>query len=195
MPLHMIENTGNPYIRFQIEENTWSISSETGLEDVDLKGQTILIDIAEVKMGWLALQGGRDWLQWPNNNPVGCDKPSDAHKQGFSVTFYSTKLFGDSPSRELSSSQIGMLDFVKALYMAAETNPKFKTHVPKVKIGEAPKRKVGKGSTRTPGFEITGWADRPEELGGALPVASPSAAAVTAPAAAASDDVSFGDEI
>ena len=193
MPLHMIENTGNPYIRFQIEENTWSISSETGLEDVDLKGQTILIDIAEVKMGWLALQGGRDWLQWPGNNPVGCDKPSDAHKQGFSVTFYSTKLFGDSPSRELSSSQIGMLDFVKALYMAAETNPKFKTHVPKVKIGEAPKRKVGKGSTRTPGFEITGWADRPEELGGALPV--PSAAAVTAPAAAASDDVSFGDEI
>ena len=122
-------------------------------------------------------------------------KPSDAHKQGFSVTFYSTKLFGDSPSRELSSSQIGMLDFVKALYMAAETNPKFKTHVPKVKIGEAPKRKVGKGNTRTPGFEITGWADRPEELGGALPVASPSAAAVTAPAAAASDDVSFGDEI
>ena len=195
MPLHMIENTGNPYIRFQIEENTWSISSETGLQDVDLKGQTILIDIAEVKMGWLALQGGRDWLQWPGNNPVGCDKPSDAHKQGFSVTFYSTKLFGDSPSRELSSSQIGMLDFVKALYMAAETNPKFKTHVPKVKIGEAPKRKVGKGSTRTPGFEITGWADRPEELGGALPVASPSAAAVTAPAAAASDDVSFGDEI
>ena len=195
MPLHMIENTGNPYIRFQIEENTWSISSETGLQDVDLKGQTILIDIAEVKMGWLALQGGRDWLQWPNNNPVGCAKPSDAHKQGFSVTFYSTKLFADSPSRELSSSQIGMLDFVKALYMAAETNPKFKTHVPKVKIGEAPKRKVGKGNTRTPGFEITGWADRPEELGGALPVASPSAAAVTAPAAAASDDVSFGDEI
>ena len=181
MPLHTIQATGNPFIRFGIEENEWNISSENGLVPVDLVGKTIGIDIANIQMGWLSLSGGRDWQPWPDNNPLKLENPSDQHKQGCSVSMYSTKLFGDSPVRELSTSQIGMLDFVKNLYDEAEQDTKFKTHIPMVKMGDAPKRKVGKGSTRTPAFEITGWADRPDELGGGSPVAPPKAASVTSP--------------
>ena len=45
----------------------------------------IYVDIANIKMGWLKLTGGRDWIEWVDNDPSKTPKPIDAHKQGFSL--------------------------------------------------------------------------------------------------------------
>ena len=200
MPLQMIQGGGgSPYIRFSIEENEWTRSTENGLEPVDMQSAPVLIDITNVQMGWLKLSGGRDWQPWPDNNPMNLERPTDAHNQGFTVKLYSSKLFGDEPVRELCTSQIGLLDFVKQLYDAAEQDENFKTKVPAVQLGDAPKRKIGKGSTRTPEFKIVGWKDRPSDLSPAETASKPAVEKEAAPnsqTSAASDDVSFDlDEI
>jgi hypothetical protein len=190
MPLSVIQGGGGqPYVRFSIEENEWMQSSENGLEAFDVKSAPILIDVNKVEMGWLKLAGGRDWQPWPDNNPQKLERPSDQHTQGFNVKLYSTKLFGDEPVRELCSSQIGLIDWIKQLYDACEAAPEFATKVPAIKFGDAPKRKVGKGSTRTPEFEIVGWKDRPSEMAGqSEPVRSDPPAAASSPAAASDDE-------
>ena len=73
----------------------------------------VVVDIENIQLGWLKLEGGRDWHPWPNNDPMKVAKPSDAHGQGFSVMFYSTKLFDDEPVRELSASGAGIRQFVQ----------------------------------------------------------------------------------
>ena len=35
----------------------------------------VVIDIENVQLGWLKLSGGRDWVEWPNNDPTNTPKP------------------------------------------------------------------------------------------------------------------------
>ena len=192
MPLNFVNSGGgSPFVRFSVEDNEWLRSTPDGdLQSVDMESNPVIIDIENIKQGWLNLQGGRDWIEWPDNDPTKMPKPSDAHRQGISVNFYSTKLFDDEATRELCSSQVGVLEFIKNLYNQAE--PEFgKGKVPAVKLTDAKKVKLGKGNTRIPGFEIVKWVDRPDDLD--APVSSLTPAAEAAPAAA-SDDVDF-DEI
>jgi|TARA_R110000822_G_scaffold48171_1_gene127204 hypothetical protein len=195
MPLNIIQSgSGSPFIRFSIEENTWSISSEGGdLQPVNMSDLPVVFDVSNVQMGWLKLAGGRDWAPWPNNEPSQLARPSDAHSQGFSIKLFSSKLFGDEPVRELCTSQIGMMDFIKNLYDECERSPEFKTKVPAIVLGDAPKRKLGRGSTRTPSFTIKAWVKRPTELaeeGSPVP-SSPAAVGDSQPAAKSDDDISF----
>jgi len=184
--LKFIESSGgNAFIRFSVEENEWTRSSEDGnLEPVDFSSTPVLIDIEKIQQGWLKLQSGRDWLPWPNNDSTKVPQPSETgadgkpvYKQGFSVMFYSTKLFGDEPVRELCTSGAGLIKFVQALYGATESefgNGK----VPAVKITGSTKVKMGKGNSRIPTFEVVQWMDRPDELSAASsssPVAAPTA--------------------
>jgi hypothetical protein len=193
MPLNFVNSGGgSPFIRFSVEDNEWVRSTPEGdLTPIDMLSTPVVIDIENIQQGWLALQGGRDWVEWPGNDVMKCPKPSDAHRQGISVQFYSTKLFGDESVRELCSSQVGILEFIKKLYNDAESEFG-KGKVPAVKIGDATKIKIGKGNSRIPTFDIVKWVDRPDELDAGASVPSP--AAETVPSAAASDDdVDFGE--
>ena len=201
MPLNLIqESSGSPFIRYHTNEDEWSRStSEQGeLEEVEMKGATVVIDIEEIQMGWLKLEGGRDWVPWPENDPTKVSKPSDAHNQGGLVTFYSTKLFGDAPVREFCSSGKGVLRWFEKLYAAAEASENWgKGKVPAIKVGKGTKIKFGQGTTRDIAFEITGWKDRAEIFGSDVENISPSESAAPASKlseAGASDDVKF-DEI
>ena len=194
MPLNFVsEGGGGAFVRFSVEENIWLRSSEGGdLKEFD-PSSGVLMDIANVQLGWLKLSGGRDWVEWPDNNPTKAERPSDQHKQGFLVKMFSSKLFDDEPVRELCTSQTGMNIFIKKLYEECEGAPEFaEGKVPAIAINKAKeKMKIGAGSTRVPPFEIKKWMDRPSELAGGLPVPPASAPAAPSSADAASDDVSF----
>ena len=195
MPLNFInESTGAAFVRFSVEDNEWLRSSEGGnLVEFD-PSKGVVIDIENIQLGWLKLSGGRDWVEWPDNDPTNTPKPSDAHKQAFSVKLYSTKLFDDEPVRELCTSQQGMMMFIKKLHEEAENSGKMgKGEVPAVAIGKSKEKlKIGAGSTRVPPFEIVKWVDRPDELAGDAP--APAAKAPepdTSSTQGADDDVEF----
>ena len=194
MPLNFVnEGGGGAFVRFSVEDNEWLRSSEGGdLKEFD-PSSGVLVDIANVQLGWLKLSGGRDWVAWPSNDPTQAARPTDQHKQGFMVKMFSPKLFGDEPVRELCTSQTGMNIFIKKLYEDCEAAPEFKEgKVPAIAINKATeKMKIGAGSTRVPPYEIKKWMDRPSELAGGSPVPPASAPATTSTADAASDDVSF----
>ncbi len=199
MPLNLIqESGGSPFIRYHANEDGWSRSSEQGeLEEIEMKGATVVIDIEQIQMGWLKLEGGRDWVPWPENDPTKASKPSDAHKQGGLVTFYSSKLFGDAPIREFCSSAKGVVRWFEKLYAAAEASEHWgKGKVPAFKIGKGTKIKFGQGNTRDIAFEIVGWKDRSEIFGSGAENTSPSESAAAEPSnsgSAASDDVNFNE--
>ncbi len=195
MSLNFInEKKGGAFVRFSIEENEWLRSSEGGdLKEFDPSGG-VIIDIANIQLGWLKLAGGRDWVEWPNNDSTQSARPSSDHKQGFKVTMFSKKLFDDEPVRELCTSQVGMNVFIKQVYEKCEAAPEFKEgKVPAIAIAKAKEKlKMGQGGTRVPPFEIKAWMDRPAELAGGSPVAAAPAPDVsTSSASGADDDVSF----
>ena len=201
MPLNLVSSGGgNAFIRYSIEDDEWLKSSQEGvmikIEDDDM-ANPMHVDIQNIKMGWLKLQGGRDWVEWEDNNPATTPKPSDAHKQGFTLMFYSKKVFVDEDGsgdalRELCTSQVGMLEFAKHLYNDLEDQ--FKDNAGKsavIKITGTEKIAIGKGKSKIPQFEFLKWADSPfdnEQATETAPVVS------AAKEVKASDDVNF-DEI
>ena len=199
MPLTVVkEGGGSPYIRYAVQEDEWTRSTETGeLEEVVMKDASVVIDIEEIQMGWLKLSDGRDWIAWPDNDPTKVTKPNDAYSQGGLVMFYSSKLFDDAPIREFCSSSKGVVRWFEKLYAAAEANENWgKGKVPIVKMGKGQKITIGKGSSRDIAFEIVGWKDRSEIFGSGAETASPSASAApeVQSSSGGSDDVNF-DEI
>ena len=199
MPLNFVnEGGGAAYIRYSVEENEWIRSGEGGgLTPLEYP-LNVIVDVENVQLGWLSLSGGREWLPWPNNDPTQIRKPSDNHKQGFSVKFYSSKSFGDEPVREFCANGTGTNMFIKKLYDECEATGNFKSgQVPAIKITKAPEKlKIGAGSTRVPAFEIVKWVDRPAELdgGGSVPPSTAAAASSAAPAPSSSgadDDEDF----
>ena len=167
MPLKLLNTSGgNAFVRYSIEDNMWLISTPEGEpQDVTdaIMSNPIYIDIANVEMGWLKLQGGRDWVVWEDNEPANTPKPSDAHKQGFSVQMYSKKVFGeDEPQREFNSSQVGMLEFIKKLYDELEDSfEDGKAAV--VQLTGATRVKIGKGSSRIPTYKFLAMRESPIE--------------------------------
>lgn len=200
MPLTVLkEGGGSPFIRYHSTEDEWTRSTETGdLEEVMMRDASVVIDIEQIQMGWLKLDGGRDWISWPDNDPTKISKPSDKYDQGGLVLFYSSKLFGDAPIREFCSSAKGVVRWFEKLYAAAEANENWgKGKVPVVKMGKGTLLKMGKGNSRDIGFEIVGWKDRSEIFGSGTESSSPSPASATPEvmsSSGGSDDVNF-DEI
>ena len=213
MPLNLVSSGGgNAFIRYSIEDDEWLKSSQEGamlkIEDEEL-ANPMHVDIQNVQMGWLKLANGRDWIPWEDNNPMKKDKngelispqPDESYKQGFTLMLYSKKVFvdenGGEPLRELCTSQVGMLEFIKDLYNGLEDQ--FKANDGKsaiIKITGTEKVSIGKGKTRIPQYEFLKWADSPfdnEQATETAPVVSTAKEDVVV-AKASSDDVNF-DEI
>ncbi len=198
---------GNAFIRYSIEDDEWLKSSQEGvmlkIEDEEL-ANPMHVDIQNVQMGWLKLANGRDWIPWKDNDPMKKDKngeliapqPDESYKQGFTLMLYSEKVFvdenGGEPLRELCTSQVGMLEFIKDLYNGLEDQ--FKANAGKsavIRITGTEKVSIGKGKTRIPQYEFLKWHDSPfdnEQATETAPVVS------TTKEVKASDDVNF-DEI
>lgn len=169
MPLTLeAENAGLPFVRYSSEMDLWSHSTDSGeMVDITMKDGAlpapVIIDVENITMGWLLLGAGvRDWQPWTSITEK-TTKPEGEYKQGFAIKMYSTKLFGDSPLREMSANGKGLMLWIQKFYNEAE--PEFgKGKVPAVKIKATPRIKLGKGNTRVIEYEIVKWVDRPEEM-------------------------------
>jgi len=166
MPITDIaEGGGSPFIRFNIRENMWMISTEDkDMKEVKLTNP-VVIDIENVQQGWLSISSnGRDWVSWGKDNKP-TEKPSAEHKQGFMLKMFSSKMFEDAPVRELCTNQVGLNMFMSNLYKACENSGEFgKGKVPAILIKEGKRIRMGKGETVEILFEIKSWVDRPDEL-------------------------------
>lgn len=182
---------GKPFIRFKPSINAWEMSGENGATEFTWASPA-MFDVETIKLGWLLLDTGvREWVEWPANRQT--PRPDEREwKQGFICLVYSKAIFGEEASvREYSSSSVGNVEFIKALYNEAETQFGSNT-VPVVKMTGARAEKIGKGNTRIPTFEVVKYAPRPAELpadglvNGSAPAASaaPKAAPPAPPAKA-----------
>jgi len=180
------ENTG-VYIRGNLPQNRWWAKTEAGDEAIDMD-RGFAIDIKEVTFGWLHIDiGVRDWQPWPSPAQR-TEKPSESHKQGFSVNCW----LSDGRAAEFSGNSYGLGQFIAKLYNQAETMPEFTAgKVPVVQVTSTTPVVVGKGTSYDVGFNIRTWIDKP--AADAAPEAPVAAAPAPAPAAAApAGDNNFG---
>ena len=180
------ENTG-VYIRGNLPQNRWWAKTEAGDEAIDMD-RGFAIDIKDVTFGWLHIDiGVRDWQPWPSPAQR-TEKPSESHKQGFSVNCW----LSDGRAAEFSGNSYGLGQFIAKLYNQAETMPEFTAgKVPVVQVTSTTPVVVGKGTSYDVGFNIRTWIDKP--AADAAPEAPVAAAPAPAPAAAApAGDNNFG---
>ena len=180
------ENTG-VYIRGNLPQNRWWAKTEAGDEAIDMD-RGFAIDIKDVTFGWLHIDIGiRDWQPW-SSPAQRTEKPSESHKQGFSVNCW----LSDGRAAEFSGNSYGLGQFIAKLYNQAETMPEFTAgKVPVVQVTSTTPVVVGKGTSYDVGFNIRTWIDKP--AADAAPEAPVAAAPAPAPAAAApAGDNNFG---
>ncbi len=150
------ENTG-VYIRGNLPQNRWWAKTEAGDEAIDMD-RGFAIDIKDVTFGWLHIDiGVRDWQPWPSPAQR-TEKPSENHKQGFSVNCW----LSDGRPAEFSGNSYGLGQFIAKLYNQAETMPEFTAgKVPVVQVTATTPVVVGKGTSYDVGFNIRTWIDKP----------------------------------
>ena len=184
------ESVGN-YIRGNLPQNRWWTKTEAGDEPIDME-RGFAIDIKEVVFGWLQIDTGiRDWQPWPSTSQK-TEKPSENHKQGFSVNCW----LADGRAAEFSGNSYGLGQFIAKLYNKAEEIAEFNQgKVPVVQVTSTTPVVVGKGTSYDVGFNIRTWIDKPAaDAAPAAPVEAPAPAPAPAapPAAAPAEGNNFG---
>ena len=179
------ENAGL-YIRGNLPQNRWWTKTEAGDETIDMD-RGFAIDIKDVTFGWLHIDiGVRDWQPWPSPAQR-TERPSENHKQGFSVNCW----LSDGRPAEFSGNSYGLGQFIAKLYNQAETMPEFAAgKVPVVQVTATTPVVVGKGTSYDVGFNIRTWIDKP--AADAAPVAAAPAPAPEPAAAPAAEGNNFG---
>jgi len=179
------------YIRGNLPQNRWWAKTEAGDETIDMD-RGFACDIKEVVFGWLHIDVGvRDWQPWPSPSQS-IAKPSESHKQGFSVKCW----LADGREAEFSGNSYGLREFIAKLYNKAETMEEFNMgKVPVVQVTSTTPVVVGKGTSYDVGFNIRTWIDKP--AGGEPAPAAPAPVAAApapapAPAAAPAEGNNFG---
>ena len=183
--------SGN-YIRFSHQANAWSN------QDGEFNLGKFVFDIENIQTGWMHIATGV--FEFVADDSLGRKgaQPSPEHKRGFKVTFYNKEIGVAEWSANGAGSNMGL----EALYkLAAQGLSANAGKLPVVEYKGSRPEKVGKGSTRVPIFEITGWVARPAALAGGesaepefqAPVSKPAPTPVAkpAPSPAMSDDEMF----
>jgi hypothetical protein len=146
--------SGN-YIRFSPQANAWSN------QDGEFALEKFVFDIDNVQTGWMLIATGI--FEFNADDSLGRKgaQPTPEHKRGFKVVFYNKTMGVAEWSANGAGSNMGL----EALYKQADAqriaNP---DKLPVVEYKGSRPEKVGKGSTRVPMFEITGWVARPAAL-------------------------------
>ena len=148
--------SGN-YIRFSPQANAWSN------QDGEFQMEKFVFDIDNIQTGWMLIATGVFEFQPDDSLGRKGAQPSPEHKRGFKVVFYNKTMGVAEWSANGAGSNMGL----EALYKQAEaqrmSNPE---KLPVVEYKGSKPEKVGKGTTRIPLFEVTGWVARPAALSG-----------------------------
>lgn len=193
MNLNLSNSGGNGnYIRFSPQANAWSN------QDGEFALEKFVFDIDNVQTGWMLIATGVFEFQPDGSLGRKGAQPSPEHKRGFKVTFYNKTMGVAEWSANGAGSNMGLESLFKQAVAQRMSNP---DKLPVVEYKGSRPEKVGKGSTRVPMFEVTGWVARPPALadgGGAepeipAPVAKPAPTPIAkpAPSPAMSDDEMF----
>lgn len=165
--------------RAQASDGRW----ETTMADISSPPPQMLMDLAQIEVGWLSYAGGTPDLQMVPFGAALPAQPSKEHRQGFRVRVYAPKLLGGL--REFASSAKVVIAAMDALHSAYEAAAeRSQGLVPVVCLaGTTPvtsKTPQGSSTNYAPVFRIEKWVSRPADLPiGPLSGAAPVAAAPT----------------
>jgi hypothetical protein len=194
MNLNLSGGGGNGnYIRFSPQANAWSN------QDGEFQMEKFVFDIENIQTGWMLIATGI--FEFAPDDSLGRKgaQPSPEHKRGFKVTFYNKSMGVAEWSANGAGSNMGLEALYKQVQAQASANA---GKLPVVEYKGSRPEKVGKGSTRVPEFNVTGWVARPPALadgGGAepefstpMPASKPAPTPIAKPAPSpVSDDEMF----
>ena len=170
--------SGN-YIRFSPQANAWSN------QDGEFVLEKFVFDYENLQTGWMSIAIGV--FEFIADESLGrkSAQPSPEHKRGFKATFYNKTMGIAEFSANGAGSNMGLEALYKQVQAQAGANA---GKLPVVEYTGSRAEKVGKGSTRVPEFNVTGWVARPAAMQeGAVPevpapVAKPAPTPVAKPA-------------
>jgi len=156
MNLNLSNSGGNcNYIRFSPQANAWSN------QDGEFALEKFVFDIDNVQTGWMLIATGI--FEFNADDSLGRKgaQPTPEHKRGFKVVFYNKTMGVAEWSANGAGSNMGLEALYKQAVAQRLANP---DKLPVVEYKGSRPEKVGKGSTRVPMFEVTGWVARPAAL-------------------------------
>lgn len=170
--------SGN-YIRFSPQANAWSN------QDGEFTLEKFVFDHENLQTGWMLIATGIFEFQPDESLGRKAAQPTPEHKRGFKVVFYNKTMGVAEWSANGAGSNMGLEGLWKQVQAQSASNV---GKLPVVEYKGSRPEKVGKGSTRVPEFNVTGWVARPAALsddntGGFDPeVAAPTKPAPSKPA-------------
>ena len=185
--------SGN-YIRFSPQANAWSN------QDGEFVLEKFVFDYENLQTGWMLIAIGV--FEFIADESLGrkSAQPSPEHKRGFKATFYNKTMGIAEFSANGAGANMGIESLFNRVQAQAGANA---GKLPVVEYTGSRAEKVGKGSTRVPEFNVTGWVARPAamqegaaaepEFSAPAPVAkpAPSKPAPSKPAPLMEDDEMF----
>jgi hypothetical protein len=193
MNLNLSNSGGNGnYIRFSPQANAWSN------KDGEFQLEKFVFDYENLETGWMLIATGI--FEFVADDSLGRkgSQPTPEHKRGFRATFYNKAMGVAEFSANGAGANMGLEGLYKQVQAQAPANA---GKLPVVEYKGSRAEKVGKGSTRVPIFEVTGWVARPAALTAsgeseveAIPFRekpAPTPVAKPAPSPAMSDDEMF----
>jgi hypothetical protein len=158
MNLNLSGGGGNGnYIRFSPQANAWSN------QDGEFTLEKFVFDYENLQTGWMHIATGIFEFQPDESLGRKGTQPSPEHKRGFKAIFFNKHMGVAEFSANGAGSNMGLEALFKQVSAQAEANA---GKLPVVEYKGSRPEKVGKGSTRVPIFEISGWVARPAALAG-----------------------------
>jgi hypothetical protein len=146
--------SGN-YIRFSPQANAWSN------QDGEFPLDKFVFDYENLQTGWMLIATGI--FEFNADDSLGRKgaQPTPEHKRGFKATFYNKTMGVAEFSANGAGANMGLESLYKQVQAQAGANA---GKLPVVEYTGSRPEKVGKGSTRVPEFNVTGWVARPAAL-------------------------------
>jgi len=146
--------SGN-YIRFSPQLNAWSN------QDGEFILEKFVFDYEKLQTGWMLIATGM--FEFIPDDSLGRKgaQPSPDHKRGFKAIFYNKSMLVAEFSANGAGANMGIESLYKQVSAQAAANA---GKLPVVEYTGSRPEKVGKGSTRVPEFNVTGWVARPAAL-------------------------------
>jgi len=146
--------SGN-YIRFSPQANAWSN------QDGEFVLEKFVFDHENLQTGWMLIAVGVYEFQPDESLGRKAAQPSPEHKRGFKATFYNKTMGIAEFSANGAGANMGLEGLWKQVQAQAGANA---GKLPVVEYTGSRPEKVGKGSTRVPEFNVTGWVARPAAM-------------------------------
>ena len=164
--------SGN-YIRFSPQANAWSN------QDGEFQLEKFVFDYENLQTGWMLIAVGVFEFQPDESLGRKAAQPSPDFKRGFKAVFFNKQMGVAEFSANGAGANMGIESLYKQVQAQAGANV---GKLPVVEYTGSRPEKVGKGSTRVPEFNVTGWVARPAALQEGAAQAEPE---IPAPAPAA----------